>query len=256
MASVYIKSISDVLKKMEFLGSPYFKITESDGKGLLGENDEDIPVPEAMVLLEDSLRQLEGTVRVVLTEEFKQKSDGQRTGSGKASHSFLLRLGNETKSVNGSDPSPMNNTIMGLMQQNYSLQLDAIKKEFETNAKLEELKRSLKNDAAPDSGLTVLLDTLRPYIPAIMQKLSMAPTPGYTSLAVAGVNDQEIDTIQKNDNMNSITPDLEIRLNNALAQLIKVDKNTVETIESLATFATQQPEQYLAFIPILKSQIK
>jgi len=234
----FAKNISVVIDKMKQLNTPYYSVCELDGKTLLSENDDEISVEAAMDELDQILHNIEGSVKVILrpTSKKSRAAGGALNGS----HIYSLRLGEEkqNKSING-----MDNTIMGLMQQNYESKLDAIKKDYEFREEMRELKESLKSDNST-SSLNEIIEHLKPFLPMILNKLGMiGPVP-----SIAG---QEDDIIEETIDAATVT-----KLNESVAELMQIDENFVDTIQILAKFAKQAPEQYKSFIPILKSQIK
>jgi hypothetical protein len=231
----FAKGIDVIISKMKQLNTPYYGVYEMDGKTLLSENDgDDINSTEAAEELETFLNSIEGSVKVILRiNSKKSKSQG---GATNGSHIFSIRLGDEKqKGVNG-----MDQTIMGLLQSNFDAKIAAMKSEYEHQEQLRKIKES--NDDS-QSTISEILEHLKPFIPHIMQKLGMMPT-----LSVSGATD---DVIEQKIDQNTIS-----RLNIAIADLIKIDPSFVDTLETLAKFAKQSPDQYKSFIPILMSQVK
>ena len=234
----FAKSISVVLDKMKQLNTPYYSVFEPDGKTILSENDNDISPDEARDELDEILHNLEGSVKVVL--RLTSKKSRPAGGALGGSHIYSLRLSEDKRqSVGG-----MDNTIMGLMQQNFESKLDAIKKDYEFREEMRSLKEDLKKNDNSTTSLTEILEHLKPFLPMIMSKLGMIPASPSIAGNEAEIIESEIDPV-------TIT-----KLNEAIAQLMSIDENFVETIEILAKFAKSAPEQYKSFIPILKSQVK
>jgi predicted nucleotidyltransferase len=71
----------------------------------------------------------------------------------------------------------MDNTIMGLMQQNFESKLDAIKKDYEFREEMRSLKEDLKKNDNSTTSLTEILEHLKPFLPMIMSKLGMIASP-------------------------------------------------------------------------------
>lgn len=230
----FAKGIDVIISKMKQLDTPYYGVYNMDGKTMLSENDDDIDSAKAAEDLEMFLNSIEGSVKVILRiNSKKSKSQG---GATNGSCTFDIRLGDEKhKGVNG-----MDNTIMGLLQSNFDAKLEALKNEYAHQDELRKLKESQEDS---QSTISEILEHLKPFIPHIMQKLGMMPT-----LSVAGATD---DVIEQKIDQNTIS-----RLNIAIADLIKIDPSFVDTLETLAKFAKQSPDQYKSFIPILMSQVK
>ena len=234
----FAKNIDVIINKMLQLQTPFYSVTEMDGKAILDENENKISVETASDNLTTFLHSIEGSVKVTL--RMKSKKDRSEGGSAKDNHTFAIRLGEtSSRGVAGVDQ-----TILGLVQSNFNSQVQAIKQDYENREALRLLKEDLEEKNS--TSLSDILEHIKPFIPAILNKIGMLPG---AAPAIAGTESEVIPETKVDDTQIA-------RLNVAVSTLLSIDPNFVETLEILAKFASQGPEQYKSFIPILKSQVK
>lgn len=218
-----------------------FTLCGVDGKSILCEQDDEATkVGEAIQKLDHCLESLEPNQVVYLTLRRTSKKDKGLGGSTRGNYQFKIRTGT-AKAISGHTPqidtSLVNSEILRLMQEKKELELKMAElKAEQKHAELERKIEEIKNES--------VLDKYAPQIMGVLQSMFAKQTSA--PVAVAGLEQEETQT--------ETTP--KQRITAAINRLLKVDKNLVETLELLATFAEQQPQSYLGFLPMLKAQVK
>lgn len=235
----YAKDINVILDKMKELNIVCYSITEPDGKTLLSENDNAEQTPaESLDQVQAFCDSIEGTVKITLRRV--SKKERVNGGPAKDNHVYTFRCGGSPSGIEGMSNNPM----FTLLREMNALQIEMLKKDMKHEKEMEDFKREIKEDDTAGK-IKEYIGMLSPYIPGILSKIPNAiPIPG-----IAGNEHEEV-VVEK------INADQIKRLNTAVASLIKIDPDFVSTIEALAQFGHQSPEQYKSFIPMLKSQIK
>lgn len=204
----------------------YYEVT--DGRDVIQEN-QSCDSPDAAI---EELRELfenleDSTVTVKLCD--KNKKDRAKGGKNHKYREYKVRLKSKQSDALG---------IAGGSVVQYLERINELQRQIDNNRlerEIEELKRKLesKKEDNPvlEKGLAILSAYLSKGQPA----------------ALAGHNDPPLPAAEVE------TPASVVK--KAIARLAKVDPNLPETLTMLADFAEKKPAEFLAFIPIVKSQI-
>lgn len=219
-----------IYKLIEEKELPYFKVT--DGKTLIGKNNEVSEPTKARELLEEILEMIQDSVVCI---SLSDRSDKERSkgGSNWDNYTFKVRL-NQSESIAGT--GGINGTILSLMNSNNELarKFEMLQKEHELNGLKKEIEELKQAKEKPDA--------LEKYAPLLYSALTGHPLP----MAVAGVEDGAVD---------ETVVEKQAKAREAIARLTRIDKNFHNTLLLLAEFAEKHPEKYHAFLPMLKAQI-
>lgn len=216
-----------ILKVMEEQRLPYYAVT--DGKDLIGMNDDEPNIDAAVRSLETLLDNVEDGFVVVKLSDASRKDKGAKGGRNYYNFEFKLNLKKPTEAGIGS--AGINSTILQLMEQNNNL-LRKIEQQ-QNEQKIKELERAI-GEAKEDSG------GIEKWIP-LLQSVMSGTKVGIAGTEAAPIENAQVDKIEK--------------IRAAITRLGRIDKNLPETLTLLAQFAEQKPEQYLSFIPIIKGQL-
>ncbi len=221
-----------VYKLMEQRELPYFKVT--DGKVLIGKNQEESEPAKAVELLQELLEMVEDSIVTVSLGDKTDKERG-KGGSNWDNYCFKVRL-----KTTQSEAVGINGTILSMMKENADLlrKLELQQKENE----MKELRKEIQ-DIKDEKGKP---DMLEKYLPLLAGHFAGKP-------GIAGADDGEVDEEKIQRQRDEANRMKKIKL--AVFRLAKVDANLPDTLTMLATFAEKQPEKYKTFIPILKSQL-
>jgi hypothetical protein len=246
----YIRDPELIYNKMQTNGLPFYRVLDSDGKSLLDENDdENVSVDEAVNRLRDSLENTAGLVTVLLSA----KNRAQKGAGGKIAgdFKFTVKLG-DTKGagINGfteANRDSMRQTLVDsfneklkLIEEKHAAEIKQLKKDHETEKRLEKLEADLKE--AKSGGIA------DQYLPIIAGLLT-----GQQPNAVAGIPETENTA---SPHITGTDEDNKVRMTTALNKLFKADKNFLIHLEMLAKLAESKPLIYKLAIEKLKSEIK
>lgn len=225
MPFVKLEYIYKIIEEKEL---PYFKVT--DGKTLIGKNNDESEPAKAVELLRDIIDMIEDSVISISLSE-KNDKEKSRGGSNWDNYNFKVRL-KQADSINGT--GGINGTILSLMEKNNELMRTI--GEQQKNQVIEGLQRQiteLKEDKAKP-------DVLEKYAPLLFQALSGKPAPA----ALAGINDGPV---------NEAAVDKKEQIRAAVIRLSRIDSNLHDTLTRLADFAEAHPDKYKSFIPLIPS---
>ena len=227
MAFVKLSYVYQLMKEKDL---PFFKVT--DGKVLLGKNNEESEPLKAVELLEELIENIEDSM---ITVSLSPRSDKAKSkgGGNWDNYVFKVRLRQQEDSINGSH-GVINGTVLSMLKENAELlrRLELQSKEHEIAELKKEFQKLKEGQDKPDAW--------EKYIPVLMQHFSGKP------IAVAGAHDGEV---------NEPEYDKQTIIRKALIRLDKVDKDLPETLTMLSLFAEKHPEKYKSFIPIIKTQL-
>lgn len=204
----------------------YYEVT--DGRDVIQENQECDSPQKAIEELTDLFENIEDNqVTVKLCD--KNKKERAKGGKGHKYREYKIRL-----KAKQSDPLGIaGGSVIGYLERINELQRQIDNQKLERE--IEELKRKLesKKEDNPvlEKGLAILSAYLSKGQPA----------------ALAGHNDPPLPAADVE------TPAAVVK--KAITRLAKVDPNLPETLTMLADFAEKKPAEFLAFIPIVKSQL-
>lgn len=216
-----------ILKVMEEQNLPYYAVT--DGKDMIGLNDDEPNIDAAVRSLEMLLDNVEDGFVVVKLSNVSKKDKGAKGGRNYWNFEFKLNLKKQNEA--GIGAAGINSTILQLMEANNTL-LRKIEQQA-NEQKIKELERAIGEAKEEGTGIEKWI----PVLTAAMsgQKVGLAGT------GAPAMEPPQVDRI--------------VKIRAAIARLGKVDRNIDDTLTLLADFAEEKPEQYLSFIPIIKSQL-
>lgn len=229
----FAKSLDWIYSKITDNGYKCFRILDgANSKNTIDENMTGNLQPEQCAgAIRQTLENIEGSVVL----ELSIKSRGEKAAGGDVSTIKIpLSLGSAQPQtpLNGIGAATSNSFNMDAIgkileekDKNHALQLEAQRKEFETQRQIDDLKRKLDEDK-PNPMFEKLL-------PVVLAAIS-----GGQPTAIAGVK-QETHTMPKETNKT----DLE-RVNEALNKIRQVDTEWIESLEKLAELATTDPNKY------------
>ena len=207
----------------------FWKLKDSDGKSVLGEQKSDeVGIEESVRKLEDTLAELNG--RFVNLEARSRSSKDRGAGGDLKSGIFDLRVkldGNGIGSTATASPSinpALYDRIAGLEKQ--LLEVEYKHKMSDLQRQIDELKEG-----------NPMLDQLVPVLSGLFAQGNPGGTAAAQAPALAGPEKKQG------------------RVKELLVRLSKVDPNVLETLECLVKFAEANPSQYLGYVNMLKSQV-
>lgn len=219
----------------------------SDTSFLFFIQNEDLTSEQSALLFANTVKNFTGRVKVELTE--KSGKEINKGGTNYKMTYFLnLQNGVAVKDTNTSvvQQPTINNELLQLFlnqtQQNYQLQIDGLRREFELKEKIKELENDTQVNDSPINGF---LEAQSGRIMGLLERF-LFPN---QQVAIAGGNETIPATIELTQ---TEIEELQQRLNNAIITLAEVDTNYIETLELLAKFAKNNPDKYKSYIPLLK----
>lgn len=227
-----------VITQMRELNSPYFSISPDGGRSVLAENQKSADVEEAIQRVQECFENIEDSAVYIKIADKPKKERGN--GGSWNCVEFRVKFSKQKDGISGID-----GTVRQLLEQNNQLQLKMIElinnhqrelMQIKFDRQIEELKK--ENEENP------LIKQAIGQLPNIISIFS-----GKQPIAVAGTNDEPIES-----NVETVAGTHD-KIRKALQKLSTVDKSLADTLTLLAEYAVKNPDQYRAFIPMLKGQL-
>lgn len=217
----------------------YWTIKDSDGRSTLGEQkDSEISIQDSIDLLEDAMGEIQGKY---INLSLRSKSRTER-GSGGDLRSGIFDLKvqlNQSGGINGT-ANATDRRLEDLMQTINDLKLQMIEDKHEREK--QELKNKIKELEEGNPMLDQVINGLGRLFTNQTQNNAEQPSQQPQEREVPVRKLAGVESTESTD-----------RLKTALRRLGKIDSNLVETLESLATFAEKNPDQFMGYIQMLKS---
>lgn len=204
----------------------YYEVT--DGRDVIQDNQECDSPEKAVEELTDLFDNLEDQVVTVKLCD-RNKKERAKGGKGHKYREFKVRL----KTKQADTMGLAGTSVIGYLERINELQRQIDNQRLEKE--IEALKRKLEDKKEENPVLEKGLAILSAYLS------KGQPT------AIAGHNDPPLPTAE--------TENPAVIVKKAISRLAKVDPNLPETLTMLADFAEKKPAEFLAFIPIVKSQL-
>lgn len=235
-----IKDKQIILDKMRSAKMQYYRVKDSDSKSLIDSNeDPELGLDAAIQALETTLNNCDGLVYVsIMARNSKAKAEG---GDTTKSFNYTIKLGtgSSTSAIGAIGGNNYLETIMTLMNNNFTVQMQMMQKSFEHERELEKAKKESEKEVHP-----LLLKAVNK-----LERMIPDHTPGNIHApAIHGLPEgQKKQFIQK-----PMTEEEKKKLNLAIAILIQEDADFLEHITMLATMVQNDPEMYAMAIKKLK----
>lgn len=218
----------------------YWTIKDSDGRSILGEQkDSEISIQDSIDQLEDAMGEIQGKY---INLSLRSKSRAERGAGGDLkSGIFDLKVQlNQSGGINGV-ATATDRRLEDLMQTINDLKLQMIEDKHEREK--QELKNKIKELEEGNPMLDQVINGLGRLFTNQNQPAPEVQAP---------VQEKEV-PVRK---LAGVQPDKNgdgPRIKSALIRLGKIDSNLIDTLESLASFAEKNPDQFLGYIGMLKN---
>ena len=217
----------------------FWKLKDSDNRSVLGEQrNEDLDVEQSIHQLEQAFSEIEGKYVIL---ELRGRSPKERgSGGDTKTTSFELRVSIQNLSGQGvgiAGNGYMSSDIQRLTERINQLETDKIR--IEHKFEIDSLKKEISELKEGNPALDAIIAGLGNLIQPKMAPNGAAPEPAQPVRALAGVDQKKPGKIQA-----------------ALKRLAAIDSQLIETLECLAAFAESNPDQYTAYVQMLKSQMR
>jgi hypothetical protein len=214
----------------------FWIIKDSDGRSVLGEQkDEESTLEQSIEALESALMEINGKY---VNLHLRSKSRAQRGAGGDIkSGNFDLKVNLSGNQINGVNQGNSNNdlALKSLMQEIQSLKVQMIEQKHQQE--LGVLKQEISE-----------LKNGNPLLDQVIQ--------GLAGVFVKGENNNQaaqIPALSQSPALSGTEPKKGTgRIQAAIKRLAVVDPNFIESLEKLVSFAENNPDQYHAYLSMLK----
>lgn len=231
----YVKA--DTVINQVKAGFPYWEVKPSGGSAPMFIQQAEMSAEDSAERLQEAFEQIDGGTVVV---KLSTKSKAEKARGGRTVDNLEYRV----KLSGGVEAMPLAGHYAAADDSDEVTALKLQIKDMEWQKKLDDLERKLSEDRNPVMGLLE-----NPQIQMALGTIMQKHFGGAGKVPVQGnpVNGTQEETEQLEQAE---------RIEAACLQLMEIDENFADTIETLAKFASQNPDQYKAFIPTLKSMVQ
>lgn len=227
-----IKTPDHIYKTMMQKGIRFYRVYDAEKRQIDFNNDPDSTPEGAAAALKETLDQLEGLVKIVLSEKSTaEKGQGGAVKNSDLHFDIVLGKASAVGAISGTGGDISALIAAGIAKE---------REKWETEEKIKRLEAELKEAKEGNPYIEQIIGGLAQILPALTQ----APAP------VAGQPGQGVPPARA---LAGVEDDRQARLTQAIRTLARIDKNYLEHLELLANLAENNTSIYWVAVNKLKS---